>query len=111
MTDLPDFVSHIWAVGNEIHISFPPLPGNTKSHSIILPNSPSGLMALGTIIKDRARLGLKSTIATKGSPVQYDIEGMLKAMKETKKKASADLSIADLGLAESSLDLSMLEDL
>lgn len=101
---LPSHACYIWAVGDQLHLSFPPLPGNEKSHSVILPNTPAGLQALGMVLRDRSRQA-KPTIATKGTPTYLDMEKIVREMTrrvpsgKTKKDATADLSIADLDIS------------
>lgn len=102
----PVHTAHIWAEGDNFHISFPPLPGFSKSHSIVLPLTVNGFTVAAQILRERERLATKATIATSGSPIQYDIESMLKSIRKippkSKQLATSDLSLDDLG----DLDLS-----
>lgn len=100
---LPDYAASIWLIGDEIALCLPAQVEGARAHTIQLPATDKGMVALMTILRDRARASNR-TIGTKAAPVQYDVEALLRGMSITKvppaykTEARPDLSLDDLDL-------------
>lgn len=102
---IPSHAAHIWIAGdNKLTVAFPPLPGHEKGHTTLLPCTEDGIKVLRSILAERAEgfTSGRATIGTKGSPTQYNLAEMIKAMKvtriEPKKDGSKIASIEEIGL-------------
>jgi len=116
---LPSHAVSIWLAGDRLMIGVPPVGDERPSTKVIpLDNcfyddknvGQRGWAVLLNLLRDRSRMereGKKPWLGTKGDPVQYDIEKMLKHMRreqrEHKKVVKAlvkekPLTLEDLGL-------------
>jgi hypothetical protein len=90
----PDHAVSLWTEGDELFVDF-------DSHTVRIPlakcsiecssfGSPLsrqlGWNTLLTVLRDRERADRKPTIAKEGSPVQYDVEQMIKTFKAKRAK-------------------------
>lgn len=101
---IPSYAATVWLAGDKLAVSFPPLPGLDKSHTIQVPCTEEGIKALATVLRDREH-GFdtaQAKLGTKGSPTQYNLAEMIKAMKvtriEPKRDGSKITDIEELGL-------------
>jgi len=79
---LPTYAAYIWVAGDKLIVSFPPLKSSDRnSHTTILSADEVGAKVLLSVLTERARLTDKAAIGTKGSPVQYDVDTMLKVIR------------------------------
>lgn len=101
----PSYAAAIWvAQDGKFAVSFPPLPGREKGHTVLIPCSEDGMKMLRSILNQRSEHYVDGTalIGTKASPTQYNIAEMIRAMKvkkiEPKKDGSNIVSIEEIGL-------------
>ena len=89
---LPSHCAGIWTNGMEVLVSFPGT-GGSRGHTVRLPldklNVPDGAAFAGwRILRDllfarmRSENETQRTIGTRGAPVQYDLEVMLRSMRK-----------------------------
>lgn len=102
---IPSYAAQVWLAGdNKLTVAFPPLPGHEKGHTTLIPCTEDGIKVLRSVLAARAE-GFSTGaahIATKGSPTQYNLAEMIKAMKvtriEPKKDGSKIEDISEIGL-------------
>lgn len=104
---LPHYAVSVWLSGDKLMVAYPPLPGNQKGHTVVLPNTPAGLAVLQESLQERQREGYQK-IGTKATPVQYDIDEILRRMgpqavtvvpsREKKKDLPLTMTVDDLEL-------------
>lgn len=70
--------------GEGFILTFPPLPGNSRSHHSFLPATLIGLVALRRILRARAREEERCGIGTEGAPTSYQIEVICAALQSSK---------------------------
>jgi len=73
---LPGFAANIYASGDGLALC---LTDDGKGHTLQIPATEAGMKLLVQILRER-RAARRPYIGQKASPVQYDIEHMLKAM-------------------------------
>jgi hypothetical protein len=89
---LPSHAAHVWIIGDELYLGLPPLPGNSKGHTIHFKADERGISIILDILRSRST-SLRSYIGTRGSPVQYDIEQIKTIMAKKKAEKEADLEM------------------
>jgi hypothetical protein len=109
---LPACAVSIWLVGDRLMIGVPPV-GDERASTKVIPldrchvvknsSSQTGWQFILNLLRDRAQMARenqKSTIGSKGDPVQYDIDEMLKLMRRStvKPQKVGELTLEDLGL-------------
>jgi hypothetical protein len=93
---LPAHAAYIWVAGADLFLGLPPVPGGTKGHQVRLPATDRGLAVALDILRERARApGVPHrygghVIGTKGAPVQYDIEEVLRRLGKPSPGARAE---------------------
>lgn len=102
---LPAHAAYIWLAGPDLFLGLPPVPGGTKGHQVRLPANERGLSVALGILQERARApGKPHHVGTKGAPVQYDLEEVLKRLGKPSPGARAEaLSEAEDLLREAGL--------
>lgn len=109
---LPSYAASIWTAGDTIYLSLPPTFGTESGHTVHFPLSPSGWIAVNSILKAREAAERSArTIGNKAAPVQYDIDKVLMSLAKTqarveklspdprlRRDAPPDLTLEDLGL-------------
>lgn len=102
---LPAYAASIWAVGDQLCVCFTGPTG--ASHTVKIPTTEAGMLALASILRQRASAGV-STIATKGEPTQWQVsEEVLKHFEAEVRKRKAKtkrMSAAERLLKELDLD-------
>ena len=81
----PSHAAMVWLTGDGLRVSLPPAR-DEKGHAILLPTNPASWSILLDILRERHRASERDqrlSIGTRASPVQYDIEGMLRAMGQS----------------------------
>jgi hypothetical protein len=94
MTDypLPSHAAYIWFAGDRLMLGLPPTAGHERGHSVSIPLANEEWPAvLLSILQERATA--VRPIGTKSTPVQYDLDNVLRHMRkqrELERKAKRD---------------------
>jgi hypothetical protein len=83
MTDypLPSHAAYIWFAGDRLMLGLPPTAGHERGHSVSIPlSNESAFDVLLGILAERARE--VRPIGTKSTPVQYDLDNVLRHMRK-----------------------------
>jgi hypothetical protein len=117
---LPAHAVSVWLAGDRLMIGIPPVNGDERPSTKVIPldrcfvdknaASQTGWRFLLNLLSERTEMiaqGKKPYLGTKGDPVQYDIEKMLKHMRREKREhrkvvkalgKDRPLTLEDLGL-------------
>ena len=78
----PSYAGTVWLTPEGLRLGLPATLGES-GHTILLPLKPGSFEVMVSILRERARYAddrANRTIGSRAAPVQYDIEGILRAM-------------------------------
>jgi hypothetical protein len=100
---VPSYAVYAWLAGDRLVLGLPPRKGFEKGHSVSIPLTNEKWSAvLLDILRERGRE--VRPLGTKSTPVQYDLDNILKHLREAReserraKKAEARDFLKEIGL-------------
>lgn len=93
---LPSHCVALWTAGETLWVRFPPTQGHDRGHVVALHASVEGLKNLLVILRQR-EASPNPKIGQPGSPTQYDLETIAKALA-SQRRAKPALTLDDLEL-------------
>lgn len=104
----PDHSIKVWLEADEIHCEISSPVDGARAHSFFVPATQAGFAVFVSVLKERERVSYNhQLIGTAAAPVQYDIEGIMRAMGSNMTgrlpprrlvEAPSDLKLEDLDL-------------
>jgi hypothetical protein len=92
---LPAGAAYIWTKGDTLVLSFPPVAGATKGHSVALYADEHGLKIALSILRER-ETAKSLRVGTRAAPVQYDLDAIGRHIATKGVRKHAGVTVEDL---------------